>query len=215
MLSTRQLYRSNNQPASYAALTQFAPEPSKDRRTRYPRTGDLHYRFSIPPHKGDRIQFIPVLPSSAILFATEPTAAISFFNGWRPGGTGALRHSVPDFSFFHRIQRAKAWAVGHRDVEDIVALDVALRRNDRNWVEKLPDDAEKPIIHKLYYGHFFCHVFHQDYIIRKGHNPMQVEHRMWKLLDTRQAEYPAEHNVGHLYEAKPALASQLPQPRSL
>jgi hypothetical protein len=27
MLSTRQLYRSNNQPASYAALTQFAPEP--------------------------------------------------------------------------------------------------------------------------------------------------------------------------------------------
>src|ERR1700719_142487 len=28
MLSTRQLYRSNNQPANYAALTQFAPEPS-------------------------------------------------------------------------------------------------------------------------------------------------------------------------------------------
>ena len=27
MLSTRQLYRSNNQSASYAALTQFAPEP--------------------------------------------------------------------------------------------------------------------------------------------------------------------------------------------
>jgi hypothetical protein len=29
MLSTRQLDRSNNQPASYAALTQFAPEPLK------------------------------------------------------------------------------------------------------------------------------------------------------------------------------------------
>jgi hypothetical protein len=29
MLSTRQLYRSNNQPANYAALTQFAPEPSR------------------------------------------------------------------------------------------------------------------------------------------------------------------------------------------
>src|ERR1700723_3434789 len=27
MLSTRQLFRSNNQRASYAALTQFAPEP--------------------------------------------------------------------------------------------------------------------------------------------------------------------------------------------
>jgi transposase-like protein len=31
MLSTRQLYRSNNQPASYAALTQFAPEPFRRR----------------------------------------------------------------------------------------------------------------------------------------------------------------------------------------
>ena len=29
---------------------------------------------------------------------------------------------------------------------------------------------------------------------------------MWELLDARRAEYPAEHNVGHLYVAKPALA---------
>src|ERR1700721_1661901 len=29
MLSTRQLHRSNNQPANYAALTQFAPEPCR------------------------------------------------------------------------------------------------------------------------------------------------------------------------------------------
>jgi D-lactate dehydrogenase len=29
---------------------------------------------------------------------------------------------------------------------------------------------------------------------------------MWGLLDARGAEYPAEHNVGHLYHAKPALA---------
>jgi hypothetical protein len=36
-----------------------------------------------------------------------------FFNGWRPGGTGSLRHSAPDFAFFHRIQRAKAFTVGH------------------------------------------------------------------------------------------------------
>ena len=28
---------------------------------------------------------------------------------------------------------------------------------------------------------------------------------MWTLLDDRGAEYPAEHNVGHLYHAKPAL----------
>jgi D-lactate dehydrogenase len=29
---------------------------------------------------------------------------------------------------------------------------------------------------------------------------------MWAVLDGRGAEYPAEHNVGHLYPAKPALA---------
>lgn len=34
---------------------------------------------------------------------------------------------------------------------------------------------------------------------------MAIERRMWKLLDGRGAEYPAEHNVGHLYYAKPAL----------
>ena len=36
---------------------------------------------------------------------------------------------------------------------------------------------------------------------------MQLERRMWKLLDARGAQYPAEHNVGHLYEAKPALVN--------
>jgi D-lactate dehydrogenase len=46
---------------------------------------------------------------------------------------------------------------------------------------------------------------HQDYIISKGHDTVELEHRMWKLLDARGAQYPAEHNVGHLYEAKPAL----------
>ena len=48
-------------------------------------------------------------------------------------------------------------------------------------------------------------MFHQDYIVRKGHDTMELEHRMWALLDARGAQYPAEHNVGHLYEAKPAL----------
>ncbi|RAL94695.1 hypothetical protein DOU54_27065, partial [Agrobacterium sp. MS2] len=32
-----------------------------------------------------------------------------------------------------------------------------------------------------------------------------LEHELCALLDARNAEYPAEHNVGHLYEAKPAL----------
>ena len=30
---------------------------------------------------------------------------------------------------------------------------------------------------------------------------------MWRVLDRRGAEYPAEHNVGHLYNAKPSLVN--------
>ncbi|HBK45886.1 MAG TPA: D-lactate dehydrogenase [Xanthomonadaceae bacterium] len=112
-------------------------------------------------------------------------------------------------AFLHRFAVAGA-AVRYREVhraevEDIVALDVALRRNDRHWVETLPAGIEDTLVAKLYYGHFFCHVFHQDYIVRKGHDPLAIEHAMWGLLDQRGAEYPAEHNVGHLYRAKPAL----------
>lgn len=42
--------------------------------------------------------------------------------------------------------------------------------------------------------------------MKKGQDCLALEHAMWKLLDDRGAEYPAEHNVGHLYKAKPALA---------
>lgn len=112
-------------------------------------------------------------------------------------------------AFLHRFAVAGA-AIRYRDthlseVEDIVALDIALRRNDRQWVETLPKEMDEKILHKLYYGHFLCHVFHQDYIVKKGVDPLAMEHEMWKLLDDRGAEYPAEHNVGHLYVAKPAL----------
>lgn len=96
-------------------------------------------------------------------------------------------------------------AIHEKEVEDIVALDIALRRNDREWFETLPLEIDQKISHKLYYGHFMCHVFHQDYIVKKGHNCMELEHQMLELLDKRGAQYPAEHNVGHLYEAKPEL----------
>lgn len=112
-------------------------------------------------------------------------------------------------AFLHRFAVASA-AVRYREthrhsVEDILALDIALRRDDRDWLETLPPDIEENFLAKLYYGHFFCHVFHQDYIVKKGRDPIAIEHRMWTLLDERGAEYPAEHNVGHLYPAKPAL----------
>ncbi|AEH62654.1 D-lactate dehydrogenase [Zymomonas mobilis] len=112
-------------------------------------------------------------------------------------------------AFLHRFAAAGA-AIRYRDVhqdevEDIVALDIALPRNNKAWEEHLPSEITDKISHILYYGHFFCQVFHQDYIVKKGGNCADIEHAMWKILDSRHAEYPAEHNVGHLYYAKDSL----------
>jgi D-lactate dehydrogenase len=94
----------------------------------------------------------------------------------------------------------------HSDtVEDIVAIDVALRRNDRDWIETLPVEIEARISKKILSGHFLCHVFHQDYIVPKGGDCVALEHDLLAIQDRRGAEYPAEHNVGHLYRAKPQL----------
>lgn len=114
-------------------------------------------------------------------------------------------------AFQHRFVAAGAAiryaAVHPHKVEDVLALDIALRRNDPGWFEVLPGDLRAQIHLALYYGHFFCHVFHQDYIVRKGADVQALKQRLLELLDQRGAEYPAEHNVGHLYQAKPALAA--------
>ncbi|OCX58160.1 D-lactate dehydrogenase [Thioclava sp. SK-1] len=110
----------------------------------------------------------------------------------------------------HRFAAAGAavryMALNREAVEDILPLDLALRRNDRDWFETLPPDIDAAISHKMYYGHFMCHVLHQDYIVKRGHDGAALKAKMLKLLDARGVEYPAEHNVGHLYVAKPDLA---------
>ncbi|MEM6972427.1 MAG: D-lactate dehydrogenase [Pseudomonadota bacterium] len=112
-------------------------------------------------------------------------------------------------AMLHRFAAAGAavryHAVHAAEVEDVIALDIALARNDEHWLETLPEEIERDLVAKLYYGHFFCHVFHQDYVVRKGADPKAIKQKMLALLTERGAEYPAEHNVGHLYPAKPAL----------
>jgi D-lactate dehydrogenase (quinone) len=111
----------------------------------------------------------------------------------------------------HRFAAAGAavryMALHASEVEEILSLDVALRRNDTDWFEVLPPEIDAQIVHKLYYGHFMCHVMHQDYVVRKGCDPKALKAAMLALFDTRGAEYPAEHNVGHLYKAKPDLVA--------
>jgi D-lactate dehydrogenase len=101
-----------------------------------------------------------------------------------------------------RYQRVKGDELG-----GLVAIDVALRSSDRDWVEVLPAEPGDRIALAMYYGHFFCHVFHQDYLLKLGEDPIDVEAALLTLMDRRGAEYPAEHNVGHVYRAKPALAA--------
>ena len=98
-------------------------------------------------------------------------------------------------------------AMNRRRTGGLVALDVALRRNDRDWIKPVPPEWADKVAATLSYGHFLCHVFHLDYVLKKGADPAAFKKAMLAMLDDEGAEYPAEHNVGHLYHAKPQLAA--------
>ena len=88
---------------------------------------------------------------------------------------------------------------------EMMSLDIAFPRNEKNWFEKLPKEIDSMLEMKLYYGHLFCHVLHQNYILKKGVDSEKLKNKLLKIYDKRGAEYPAEHNVGHEYLAKPSL----------
>ena len=161
---------------------------------------DYHARFE--HHLMLRMADAGIEEARTYLSSVFPSARGAFFECTKEEGIKA---------FLHRFAAAGAAiryrAIHRKTVEDMVALDIALPRNCTEWFEKLPESITSKLLHKLYYGHFFCHVMHQDYLVKKGFDPAEVEHAMWAILDARGAEYPAEHNVGHLYFAKPALAS--------
>ena len=93
------------------------------------------------------------------------------------------------------------------DMGAIMTIDVAFPRNEQDWFESLTPELEEKIAVKLYYGHLFCHVMHQNYILKKGVDAKAVKDEILATFDARGAEYPAEHNVGHEYFAKTDLKS--------
>jgi D-lactate dehydrogenase len=126
--------------------------------------------------------------------------------------SGSFFECTPDEAkraYLHRFSAAGAamryQTIHAKELGDILSLDIALPRNEKNWVEAFPAEIEQQLDKKLYYGHFFCHVFHQDYVLKKGVDPIALKQKMLALLDSRGAKYPAEHNVGHLYEAEGPL----------
>ncbi|MBK54238.1 MAG: D-lactate dehydrogenase [Candidatus Marinimicrobia bacterium] len=90
---------------------------------------------------------------------------------------------------------------------EMMSMDIAFPRNEKDWFEKLPPEIDDLLELKLYYGHLFCHVLHQNYVIKKGVDAEELKKKLLKSYDDRGAEYPAEHNVGHEYFAKPTLSN--------
>lgn len=138
---------------------------------------------------------------------------LTLLRRWAAGGGFFFECSEDEArkAFLHRFVIAGAavryQAVHPHKTAGIVALDIALRRNDREWFETLPPEVADKILHRIYYGHFLCHVLHQDYVVAAGADPKAIKDALLRLLDERGARYPAEHNFGHAYTAPPELAA--------
>lgn len=91
------------------------------------------------------------------------------------------------------------------DLKNIVPFDIALRRNDDGWHDLYPPEILNKIAAPNRLAHFFCMVFHHDFVLKPGIDPAEFKKEILALLDSRGAKYPAEHNVGHLYHAEDCL----------
>ena len=113
--------------------------------------------------------------------------------------------------FLHRFVSAGAAirydALTYKEQSRLVAIDVALRRNDENWHELVPPRLMENVKKLFVYGHFFCNVFHLDFVVNEGVDGHEFEADLIACLEQEGAQCPAEHNVGHLYLAKPDLAA--------
>jgi len=126
----------------------------------------------------------------------------NFFECTPQEGDKAILHRFVAGGAIGRYQAMHA-----KDVGGLMTIDVAFPRNEKEWFETLPPELDDLIAKKFYYGHLFCHVMHQNYIMKKGVDAKAVKLKILETFDARGAEYPAEHNVGHEYMAKDTLKS--------
>ncbi len=83
----------------------------------------------------------------------------------------------------------------------IIPLDIALPRNCSSWYKLLPKEILSQMAESFQMGHFLCMVFHWDFVAKEGVNVDSLKKNILSILDKNNAKYPAEHNVGHLYNA--------------
>ena len=126
----------------------------------------------------------------------------SFFECTKKEAKKAILHRFVAASALNRYHSINSSKTG-----EMMSMDIAFPSNEKDWFEKLPQEIDDLIELKLYYGHLFCHVLHQNYIVKKGVDTKLLKEKLLKSFDARGAEYPAEHNVGHEYFAKPSLSN--------
>ncbi|MDF8335112.1 D-lactate dehydrogenase [Novosphingobium cyanobacteriorum] len=93
------------------------------------------------------------------------------------------------------------FAAVERAAGALIAIDCALPRNRANWQIALPDDLARQVLARADYGHFLCHVFHLDFILRPGSDAAAFEAALLALLSAEGIMCPAEHSFGHHYPA--------------
>ena len=107
----------------------------------------------------------------------------------RERDAGAFFECTPkegDAALLHRLvaggSPARYNLIHAKETNGMVTFDVALPRNYSKWHEFLPKDLLDQCAAPYRGGHFMCHVFHWDFVVKAGVDPEAVKARMMTCL---------------------------------
>lgn len=129
-------------------------------------------------------------------FLADPERAAEFFRCTDDEAEAAMLQRFGVTSATNRY-----YAMSRDEFGGFLSLDVALRRDEDDWLDELPEDIARDVVESTYLSHFFCHVMHHDHVVRKGADPIAIKKKMVERLEARGAKLPAEHNFGRVYAA--------------
>ncbi|MFT4562891.1 MAG: D-lactate dehydrogenase [Gammaproteobacteria bacterium] len=193
----------------YLAKLSFLPDKLVDRSLQF-------FASLMPDHLPKRIRdYRTRFEHHLIIKANDDVIEVthellnSYFNGAYPGEFFVCDDKEADAALLHRFVAGSAsgrYALIHsKEIGGIMPLDIALRRNDDDWHCLYSPEILDQLAAPFRLAHFFCMVFHHDFVVKKGVDPEALKAELFALLDARGAKYPAEHNVGHLYPAEADL----------
>ena len=125
-----------------------------------------------------------------------------FFECTEDEGKDILLHRYVAGSAPSRYKKLNSHKAG-----ELLPLDIALPRNCSSWHDILPEYILSQMSESFQMGHFLCMVFHWDFVVKEGVDFNKLKESILLILDKNNAKYPAEHNVGHIYQADTNLSS--------